>query len=156
MENTEKTANTVVIKADIFIVPNEAMDFQDFGHNKEWLAEKLKKHLGIMPSEDEKLVQVWITSEKSDNWDHPGSLQEELGIEYNLLDDSRENRLMGYFPSRLPESILSGKREGDIIRLRHKTYDVDIELTCKQQEYRYRNFGAFEEVLKYVLEVAFE
>ena len=153
---TETATNTTLVKGDIFIIPNEAIMFNAFGHSKEWLGLKLEKHLGITPGEYEKLVHMWITSEKASNWDHPGGLQEEIGIEYNMLDESKNNRLMGYFPSRLPESILQGKKEGDIIRLHHKEYDIDIELTCKQQGYRYQRFGTFEQVLEYVLEVAFE
>ena len=146
-----------VVKGNIFIIPNKAEKLSRYEpHSKMWLLGQLD-FFGIEPEKhDDLMIDIWVTSEKEENWGHFGGFQNEANVVFDEDDESRKNRMLGYFPSHIPEHVFRGKKEGDIIRLHHKEYGIDIELTCKQQGYRYQRFGTFEQVLEYVLEVAFE
>ena len=147
----------IVVRGDIFIIPNIAEKFVD-SSSPEWVKEKLNRLVGIEPKDDDKMVEVWITSPKVDNWqDNFAGFQREIGLikdeaEENLWEEKRgEARLLGYFPRHIPASIFAGKKEGDEINLHCPEYNVDIVLTCQQRNYRYSSFGTFEDVLKNVL-----
>lgn len=155
MENKK----SVVVKGDIFIIPNIAEKFVD-SSSPEWVKEKMKRLVGIEPKDDDKMVEVWITSPKVDNWqDNFAGFQREIGLindeaEEDLWEEKRgrEARLLGYFPRHIPASMFAGKKEGDEINFHCPEYDgVDIVLTCRQRNYRYSSFGNFEDVLKNVL-----
>jgi hypothetical protein len=53
------------------------------------------------------------------------------------------------FATYLPASLFKGKKEGDKVVISTKWGEV--ELTLSQLKYRYRRFGAFEEVMKKLL-----
>ena len=142
-----------VIKGDVFIIPNYARELRDF-FVRDWLREKLSRLAGIeFVRDDEKMIQLWITSDKCENWNHFAGFQKELGIRKENLRNCKdpEERGLLYFPNYFPSKIFEGKKEGDIVKIGCPEYDVIIKLTCKQLDYRYRDFGRFEEAFKYVL-----
>ena len=154
MENFEKT----VVKGDVFIIPNTAEIFSNFS-SPEWQAEKLSRLVGIKPQDDDRMVEVWITSPEVDNWqDNFAGFQKEIGlftdenqeVEWEMENGS-ESRLLGYFPKYFPAKVFAGKNEGDKVTFYCPEYDVNVVLTCKQQDYRYASFGNFEDVLRSVL-----
>jgi hypothetical protein len=152
MENNEK-----VVKGDIFIIPNVAEKFSSFS-STDWMRERSERLIGIEPKDEDKMLQVWITSEQCDNWQSNfAGCQKEIGLlketdEIEWEDKKgREARLLGYFPSYIPASVFAGKKEGDEINFHCPEYDVDIILTCRQKNYRYASFGNFEDVLRHVL-----
>lgn len=143
-----------VIKGDVFIIPNYARELRVF--SKDWLKERLSRLAGIeFVRDDEKMIQLWITSDKCENWNHFAGFQKTLGIRKedfrNNYQDPEERRLLGYFPNYFPSRIFEGKNEGDTVKIDCPEYDVIIKLTCKQLDYRYRDFGRFEEAFKYIL-----
>ena len=125
-----------VIHGNIFIVPNRAHTLED------WLApestldnfQKALSNVGLSP--EGKLIQVWYVSDECDNWsshrweDHP-----EFFGSHGL-------------PNHLPEHLLEGVKEGDELVLNFG--DKELRLTAAQSDYRYRNFGTFEEAFKQV------
>lgn len=143
-----------VIKGDVFIIPNYARELRFFG--KDWLKEQLSRLAGIeFVRDDEKMIQLRITSDKCENWNHFTGFQKALGIckedFRNNYQDPEERRLLGYFPAYFPSRIFEGKNEGDTVKIGCPEYDVVIKLTCKQLDYSYKDFGRFEEAFKYVL-----
>ena len=111
---------------------------------------------GINPQKEDNMIQVWITSENCDNWnDRFGGFQVNVlgqNKEYwSRINETKEDRLLGYFPRLYPSQIFEGKHEGDKVMLHCPEYNVDIELTCNQLDYRYGKFGRFEEVFGQVV-----
>lgn len=146
--------NKKVIRGDVFIIPNVCDQFMCFSpDSQEWIKEKHSRLTGIEPKDEDKMLQVWITSKQCGNWnDYLGGFQEILGIEITReWEKSREGRLLGYFPGYYPASIFAGKKEGDEVVLNCPEYDVQIVLTCRQKNYRYSKFGNFEEVFEKVV-----
>lgn len=156
-----------VIKADIYIVPNPAEKLKKDDPGAEWVKERLKKLLNIEPANsDEKMVQILIVSPNSEkdgdgsqnDWQNTfGEFQKECGITNFAEMDTREKRtreivLCGYFTHYLPEHLLKGKKEGDIVKLFCPLYNVEIELTCNQLGHKYKFvFGDFEKTLQRVI-----
>lgn len=152
-----------VVKCNVsaFIVPNRASlassylirpeervkAFEDLANDNSMLYNSEKDHL----------VQLWLHSKdlNTENLvDHGGSVEDENGTKYRINLPSK----FGF----LPESFFDGKVEGDSIHIKtpatahvpgeSKEIDIvlDMNLTLKQQGYRYSRFGNFEEVLKEV------
>lgn len=94
--------SNTIIKGNVFIIPN-----------------------GI----HEGKVQVWFTSDESENW-----------------TDHSHPRIPNRIPNNLPIELFEGKVEGDTVTFDHD--DLTIELVLNQSDYRYRRFGQFEEVLE--------
>jgi hypothetical protein len=150
--------NKSVVKGDVFIIPNVAETFENF-HSPEWVKEKLSRLVGIEPQDENKMVEVWITSPEVDNWqcDFAG-FQRMIGLFDSEAEEvewenrmGREARVLGYFPQYIPASMFAGKKEGDEITFHCPEYDIDVILTCRQRDYRYASFGNFEDVLRNVL-----
>jgi len=148
--------NTTV-KGHVFIVPNIAETFKSYPEDsQDWLTQRISRMTGINPKKEDKMLQVWITSKECDNWnDHFGGFQVNVlgqNKEYwSRINETKEDRLLGYFPRLYPSQIFEGKHEGDKVMLHCPEYDVDIELTCNQLDYRYGKFGRFEEVFGQVV-----
>ena len=143
-----------LVRGDVFIIPNICDRFETFpSDSREWIKEKHSHLTGIEPKDEDIMLQVWITSEECANWnDHQGGFQNVLGLPTTTKwEDSREGRLLGYFPSYYPASIFAGKKEGDEVTLDCPEYGVQIVLTCRQRNYRYSRFGNFEEVFRKVV-----
>ena len=149
------------VKGDMFIIPNETGLKNEFEPTY-WsglLRERLARLAGIELKDDDEMVQVWIVSEKCNNWsDTFGGFQLVIGNHQWQEDgdgDVRSKRknahVVGYFPNYIPKRLLEDKKEGDIVELTCPEYGgIKIELTCKQIGYRYSRFGKFEEVLQRV------
>lgn len=158
-----KLVNGVVkCNADIFVIPNMASLAKDRLFNSEKIVETFRNlaemnQLQYDPDND-KLVQLWYTSEDdlatSNLKDHGGHVENEDGTLYTI---KLANDL-----GRLPESFFRGKTEGETINIKipawaytrssDKRMDIilDMTLTLNQHDYRYSNFGNFEDVVKYV------
>ena len=143
------------IRGNVFIVPNayttleENFDQETLLKVYQFINYGLDKPLDRIS--EEKFIQVWyVTPGDSDsNWrDH--------GID-------GYNELKGYKPISiyLPVSLFRGYKEGDTITVNlpitkntRKASDIDavkVSLTLKQKDYRYGNFGKFEEVLERIV-----
>lgn len=138
--------NNQVVEGHVFIVPNQVTKLgQGFAY-PEFQMEKLRRMCGIKASYDDRMLQVWIVSEDANNWnDHFGDFQKVAGIE-EPDHNTRDGRLIGYFPKFFPVEVFDKKMEGDEVTLQCPEYDITIKLTCKQLDYRYKSFGRFEEV----------
>lgn len=125
-----------VIEGEIFIIPNLAKSPSSYwGQERfsEYVEQVVKYASDVMDirthdlSED-RMVEVWTTSEDSDNW-----------------SDHGHPRIEGRFPDRFPAKWLEGLTEGDVLVLVGK--NQRYFLVCNQTSYRYQRFGTFEEVL---------
>ena len=135
VKNTEKK----VFNVDIFIIPNEMYDINsDWNKNNpsnKWIEDKCSKVLG-MKSESGKYIQIWTVGHDCDNWscscDHcPANIEGDEGFRY---------------PELIPIELVRDLKEGETKTV--ETGTMVINMTAKQLSYRYRSFGAFEEVMK--------
>lgn len=140
------------LSADVFVIPNRACRVSGFGIFTEKRTAEMttmcESSGSTFDPKSDKLVQVWICSDECDNYqDHYPRV---------IIDGKRYNyRLPGY----IPYSLLKDIKENESFKLSMPvdliSYDddntipaiVDITLTAKQGEYRYRRFGNFEEVV---------
>ena len=143
------------VKGDIFIIPNETFKLDSLRPDsvRNTIIRRTQRLIGLKLSGSEIMAEVWITSPECDNWSSTyGGFQKHLGIELKDWNERDEDSyLVGYFPKLFPSQILEDKKEGDTIILRCPEYGVNIELTCRQKNYRYARFGNFEDVLKLVV-----
>lgn len=125
-----------IYHCDMFIVPNLEDIVNEDTINKEYTLagqhNTLVSRYQIDPSltliEGDRPVQIWFTSEDSENWsDHGSPLP---GV--------------GNFIAFLPERVLKGMNDGDSITIDAAGHTVIAK--ANQSDYRYRNFGTFEEV----------
>lgn len=157
-KNVNNESAATVVKGDVFIIPNIADVFKTFT-GSDWVKEKLSRLVGIEPQDEDKMVEVWITSPDVDNWQcNFAGFQRMIGLIKNEAEEieweekmGREARLLGYFPQYIPARVFAGKKEGDEITFHCPEYNVDVVLTCRQRDYRYASFGNFEDVLRNVL-----
>ena len=147
--------NNKTICGDVFIVPNPAVEFKNLLTSSQIsLNNRLRRLIGQEVKEDdneEKMLQIWVTSPECDDWAHFGEFQKMCGIIPGDAEDYKDNRIMGYFPKFVPARLFEGKKEGDTVHFFCKEYEVSIELTCKQLSYGYRRFGRFEKVFAQVV-----
>ena len=151
---SRKVIKKTVVRGDVFIIPIMCNRFKTFPPDiREWIKEKHSRLTGIEPKDEDIMLQVLITSEECENWnDHQGGFQKVLGLPTTTKwEDSKEGRLLGYFPSYYPASIFAEKKEGDEVTLNCPEYGVQIVLTCHQSGYRYSMFGTFEVVFRKVV-----
>lgn len=171
MEN--KTYN-----AAVFVIPNGAGYCNEFLLDS--FKERYKRYCtdlcaqkGIkFDPEKDQLVQVWFASEYDENLDNASLKDNNLGsdnLEAHgfLINDNHYRFRYGY----LPYPLIKDVKEGDTMDLEfeiNKEYvkegkkrryletdeeseRIKLHLIFDQRSYRYRNFGNFEEVVKYVL-----
>lgn len=150
--------------ADVFVVPNSAGTYKDFGPFKfDFLfwAKKCLKVNGIEKSENEMekelLVQIWFrTPEQQDAASSGIVLKNNDGethlsrpkpyLPYSLIKDMKENDTKTIL---IPMTIyVNGYNEDNA----EAQYPLNVEwtITARQNEYRYRNFGPFEKALDIV------
>ena len=144
-----------VIKGYIFVVPNKASKIsRDTDYAKENF-EIYKKEFGDVVTEDN-MVQIWAHNAPEEgqqsNWsDHgvPTEVLEKAGIPNFQCGFWRD----GLFHSYLPASWLKDKKEGEHLYLSYEngTEKAYFDLVCQQQNYRYEQFGNFEDVVERVL-----
>lgn len=150
------STTNATITGFVFIIPNHATR----ADSKYWFINPYKEYgeavdyYGLpetwKPVGKDQLVQVWVTNDQVDNWACERLNTSKMfgkTIDYNA-EDWDEGILA--FPSHIPARVLIDLEEGDVI-----SFDTPdgkhVELTCKQQGFRYRSFGNFEDALKNVL-----
>ena len=109
---------------DVFIIPNSACSVEEAKSN---YPSELQSELFI--SDDERMVQMWVTNDECENW------------------DCHKNPFCHYgaFPSRFPASLFKGKKEGDVVDI--VIGGATFHMKLAQTAYRYRSHGNFETVL---------
>jgi len=128
------------IVGDVFIIPNCPVRESDWDGSfrliakEQWTRFKNRIHRVINEKEDEAYVQVWCCT--------PGDNESNWSCHHEMPDN--EN-----FATYLPVSLFKGKKEGDSVVV--NTRWGEVVLTLSQLKYRYRRFGAFEEVMKKLL-----
>lgn len=129
------------VKGDIFIIPNEKIKIEKF-FTPEKEKQQFSKATGYEIKDGDEMVQVWVTSESTNNWQccHGGWLEE--------CQLRKEDGFRDLFPGYFPVRVLENLTEGDVLGCVPRGGDVIIELTCKQKGYRYSRFGTFEECLR--------
>lgn len=160
------------VKAQMFIIPNSIIDMKGqfewerkYNNKHESQTELALRNLfpGIEFPEDDKLVEIWVHDEVSDNWNCHGRKVEEWDkatveefIERTGVKTGEELMELWVsntrFPRWLPLSQLKSIKEGDTVKVNYKGLDVILE--ASQLTGRYRGFGRFEIVLKKLLDRA--
>ena len=133
-----------VVCFECFVVPNRGTLLSKL-FNPEQQKERCAM-LGI-PTEDERLIQVWIASKQfdADNVTDHG-VPRTMAAALRLSDEEAE---WAYAPGYLPLSLLEGVKEGDIKEF-VSPKGVRIFVKFEQRPYRYSHFGDFEEVVRKV------
>ena len=133
-----------IIKGEMFIIPEKS----DLWCGDEWVTKRTENLIGIKLSKGEPVVCLWISGNQCDNWnDQFWGFQKELGIPEpdENLEDTRKNRLLGYFPRYFPLDLIKNVREGDVIMLSCPEYGCEIHLKANQSQ----NKWALENPKKY-------
>lgn len=126
-----------IYEAEMFIIPNAISVEENDNRSLFWdiMNEKMKTYFGDDAAKRDlgkrRMVQVWITSEESDNWADHGC----------PIDG-------GYFISHLPTWMIGEMKEGNTIYIDLPNHDAVLKLKAAQLKYRYKRFGTFESVLK--------
>lgn len=140
----------VRFNADVFIIPN--------GLHRvcEYLSDSVKKSKAELATrvcelngleefdiEHDRLIQLWFTSKElgSDNICRHG---------FGIIEDGKEDFMTPYDMEELPVKIFEGKSEGDTISIKVPDGDIilDMNVTLNQQDYRYKNFGTFDQCIE--------
>jgi len=142
------------IKASAFIIPNPISEFKDFFESsKEGIAIETKKFFNIIPNEDTKFVEIWVTNQDCNNFScHDWTDAFIDWEEYKELPKEVRSDLRS-FPAYFPLSIFDGINEGDTIILTPEFNGVgkiQIEIKCQQLGFRYQSYGEFQDVIKYL------
>lgn len=148
------------VDADAFIIPNGASRICTFfsGARNRYidLCQKIYEfnHIeyNLDEFDNEKMIEMWVVAKEDLNSENLGSHGFKLEIE-GVPNYCR-------FPNYLPMRLFEGKEEGDIVTViipidayNYEHDDVKTEIYIRfhirlaQTEYRYRNFGRFEELL---------
>lgn len=153
--NDEGKVIGIEFNAEGFIIPNHAGRIEDFWST--YAAKRAKdlatNVLGREPEESEKYVQMWyvVKDLRCDNLVDHGTRVEIDGKDYGIHMDS----------CLLPYSALRDKDDGDVIDVTflngRRDWDdededesdlkITMHVTLNQRDYRYRNFGSFQNVL---------
>ncbi|HEV2917510.1 MAG TPA: hypothetical protein VGW78_07240 [Candidatus Babeliales bacterium] len=142
-----------VVQGDIFIIPDRLRRPKEGCCNSYWSKYYLldSQNNPIKIDDDNYCVEVWATDTNAQDYYHL-ELKEihALGISINWTDHGHPI-LKHTFPRALPLSLLKDKKEGDIIEFEYKSEITQgiykVILTCRQEPYRYGDFGSFEQVL---------
>lgn len=160
------------INASGFVIPNKARRIGDFfEESKRDLLKEFCELNNIKSSEDTKFVELWLTNEselKSINLADHGFKFILNGVErmlfpvsirwipYELIKDCKENDVLDFkFPYYHFEKLQGRKINKIDISKNEEPIDefmiFNVRLTCKQQGFRYQDFGKFEDVVKMVM-----
>ena len=144
-----------IVKMDVFVIPNESFKIsEDDLRIMNTILIRAEKLLGVEIKRGDRVKQFWMTDPEGEvqnfNSEWYG-FQKKLGIpepEENQDRNLVEEFQIGFFPEYLPVKLFDGKKEGDVVKFHCPYYDVEIEMTLKQNNYRYRMFGPFEKALQ--------
>lgn len=163
MLNIITTTLTINAEAKAFVIPNQADAWKDFtlGTNRA----RMKRACGLneVPfDENEKWVQMWFVCDDLES--------ENLGCHGGVATDPEAEDILNIRQGMLefiPESVLKNVKEGDTFTWKayvntfRKEEDceenmdpeeaiLNLSITAEQLNYRYRQFGSFEEVVAHV------
>jgi hypothetical protein len=143
------------ITGEVFIIPNSSNTYDELTLKKR--ADRLFREYPNMKTD--RYIQCWISS-KELNIDNLTS----IGFEF---EHNGKTYYSDAIFSMIPVGLLpSAEKETSVIKLSDVSaycyddddfmrteikIDVELTLTANQLDYRYRRFGRFEEVLKYVM-----
>ncbi|MBP5593999.1 MAG: hypothetical protein J6Y02_01360 [Pseudobutyrivibrio sp.] len=147
----------IEFNAEAFIIPNQAGKITAFWCSSaaREVKELATSVLGEEPDEDEIYVQMWYVAK-------------DLGCD-NLVDHRArveidgKKYVIGMEASYLPYSLLRDRVEGDTISITFPNHTrvwedelgynipITMHVTLNQNDYRYRNFGPFQDVLRKVV-----
>lgn len=140
----ESAIKTIKLAGEMFIIPNSLTKVRDFVFTS--YQEELKELCNlnnISDADNQYMLQIWVViPEMSDN----------LGDHGILINDEGYRCRCGSIPFDLVKDL----KEGDTVTAKFDGWHTDtadtvvfeLELTAKQLEYRYRSFGAWEEVCR--------
>lgn len=140
----------IATKGKLFIIPvNPVIRETPFNSLLDESKVRVKNLFQLEPAPDSRWLQVRATNSHYSDWSHNLTpWEDEL-----LLDISPD----WTFPVHLPEELLVGKMEGDVLDIRFTIpevgAEVTIELTLQQARFRYARYGAFHEVLATLLNI---
>jgi hypothetical protein len=139
-----ETLQTIHLNADMFIIPNSVSTIDDYllpSFQKRMV--DLCKINELVENPKEKIVQIWLTNDNSDNINDHGIKID--GKQYYVTCGN------------IPYTLIKNVKEGETVAVKFFGYDnseekpakvvFEIQLTAKQLDYRYRRFGSFEETL---------
>lgn len=158
MKNNTIVNGVINGNLEAFIIPNKATAAEDWliPSQREKMMARGKEIAELSGKEfdaaTDKLVQLWFVGMGSENLvDHGAMVEDEAGNKYVLTARIEH----------LPVSLFAGHKEGETIELRlpatcrrqGESIDVILNVNVKlnQHDYRYRRFGAFEDVLQSVV-----
>jgi hypothetical protein len=140
----------------VFIVPNRAGPADDSEWGAMWLrdnnetAKKMDLAINGVPVDfkpDDVLVQLWWTGSGSENWSRH-SLPSCLNCTKADIERLKAGKYVGNMVEYLPLRLIKDFKEGDTFTVEANGKKVTV--ICNQKDYRYRDYGNFEEVLKQV------
>lgn len=143
----ESAIKTIKLAGEMFIIPNSLTKVRDFVFTsyQEELKELCKLN-NISDADNQYMLQIWVViPEMTDN----------LGDHGILINDEGYRCRCGNIPFDLVKDL----KEGDTVTVKFDGWQntdtadtvpvvFELELTAKQLEYRYRSFGAWEEVCR--------
>lgn len=154
----------ITINAEVFIIPNHGILIKKYiesfdSGNRRKLNDQIAElnNITIDPNKDH-IIQLWFISNdlETENLERHGAI---------FIDNDANVKYIKCKCEYLVDSIFKDHVEGDIINIKlpaiitSNKYDpekseeviLDMNVKLNQLSYRYKNFGPFEEVLKYVL-----
>ena len=134
-------AKSAAVSGSIFVVPNSPMPlglkFSDRIAKSIW---------GSTSKATEGCIEVWMTSDDSDNWSAHG-----------VKTDVDGTKISVNVPNHIPFSVLKDVKEGDTIEFVSTQWvkklgehvDVKFTLIANQKDFRYRSNGEFETTVEF-------
>lgn len=148
----------IEFNAEAFIIPNHAGKLEDFWFDS--VRTEAKKQaarvLGHEPKENDWFVQLWYVAK---------DLNCENLVDHNAyVDIDGKNYVIRMDSCFLPYEILKDKDDGDTVDVyftngrrdwddedeKPSQIEIVMHVTLNQHDYRYRNFGTFQQVLNKV------
>jgi hypothetical protein len=134
INTTATVASTERKKLETFIVPNGWMYVGDLpAYAKEDTLDSIKRTYGLELQDHDVLITLWTVDPEEEG---------DSNIECHGLNHDSSRRFSHYAPL----SLFENKKEGDTVTFSGAYGTFEVKL-C-QLGYRYRRFGAFEEVLR--------
>ena len=151
---TNEVATTINVTGDIFIIPNRASRLSECFKGYQEMYKEICKYNNKEFDPNMFIIETWMVApELSDNLGDEGFIFEHEGKEFYVNP--------GRIKSFVPECFLSDVKEGDYIEFTYKNVkateiskekneikiSINFKFRANQRDYRYRNFGNFEDVL---------
>ena len=145
-----------IVEGDLFIVPNKASKAYEYCKGCDYFGNWSVLAQDGNPFKVDKrdfCVHVWAVSKNEDV--SKDAIKDQKLREGSDDWASHNHPALGRFPHHLPYALLKDRKEGDIVEFDYQNEETKevfiIRLTCRQVEYRYRDWGNFEDCLKKVI-----